>query len=1784
AKSGAASVSRAGLVERLAALRENERPRLLTDLVRTEAAVVLAHSSPEAIAVEREFRQLGFDSLTAVELRNRLSSATGLTLPATLIFDYPTPARLAVHLLAELVGVDGTVDGVAAVTARESADSAGTTDDPIAIVGMSCRFPGGVESPEGLWELVLSGEDAISGFPTDRGWQSDPSIGAAEGQGGFLRNVADFDAGFFGISPREALAMDPQQRVLLEVAWEAAERAGIDPAALRGSRTGVFVGVSGQDYAGLVMRSKDDMAGHATTGLAVSVVSGRLAYALGLEGPAMSVDTACSSSLVSLHLASQALRGGECSLALAGGVTVMTTAANFAGFSRMGGLAGDGRCKAFSNSADGTGWSEGAAVLVLERLSDARRNGHRVLAVVRGSAVNQDGASNGLTAPNGPAQQRVIRQALANSGLLPADVDAVEAHGTGTPLGDPIEAQALLATYGQGRDSGRPLLLGSVKSNIGHTQAAAGAAGLVKMVMALRHGTLPRTLHLTEPSTHVDWSAGAVELLADTVPWPETGRARRAGVSSFGISGTNAHVVLEQAEPVPAEEAASASVPGAVPWLVSARSESALDGQLARIKALAGESTVESSRAESGSAVDIGYSLATGRSLFEHRAVLLATDQGVTEIARGLGTERSTAVLFSGQGSQRLGMGRELYGRFPVFAEALDSVLALLEPELGLGHSLRDVIWGENAGRLDDTGCTQPALFAIEVALFRLVESWGVRPDFVAGHSIGEIAAAHVAGVFSLADACRLVVARGSLMQALPAGGAMVAVQAAEDEITPYLVGQVSIAAVNGPSSVVISGEEDTVLELAARLAEQGRRTTRLRVSHAFHSPLMDPMLDEFRAVADGLTYRQPTVPVVSGLTGGLASAEELCTADHWVRHVREPVRFADGVRTLAGQGATVFLELGPDTVLSAPARESLPTDAVVVPALSKRHGEEAALVTAVARLHVAGASVDWPVFFAGTGARQVDLPTYAFDRERFWPEVAGVEPVDGTDPVDAEFWAAVEREDLESLAARLEVDGGSLRAVLPALSSWRTRRRLRSTVDSWRYREAWQPLTLSTASAGALSGVWLVLAPAAGVADAWVSSLISGLGQSVVRVDIKAAEGPEDAEGIDGTGATDRAALAARLAAAVPESGSVAGVVSLLALDESADATGVSVGLLATAALVQALGDTGIAAPLWTVTRGAVRVVPAESPAGPAQAAVWGLGRVAALEHPQRWGGLVDLPDALDERAVRRLIAVLTDTGDEDQLAVRASGVYGRRMLPAPAAASAADSSADSSAENEERWEPSGTVLITGGTGALGARVARRLASEGVRHLVLLSRRGPAAPGATELLAELTALGARATVTACDVADRDQLERALKAIPADCPLTGVVHTAGVLDDGVLAGLTPERFGTVFRAKVASALLLDELTRDLGLSAFVLFSSVAGSVGNPGQANYAAANAVLDALAERRRALGLPATSIAWGAWDGAGMAGGANGADPTRAGTDGPGHQRASGALDPELAVSALLRVVAEPRPTVVLADLQRPELLTALLSLRPSPLLAELPAAKHALTVIQDARKDGESAASGLRERLRGAPEGERTAMLLSVVRTHCAAVLGHTGAEAIKGDKAFRDLGFDSLTAVELSNRLTELTGLALPASLVFDYPTPRVLAERLLTELLGEPADVRSAEERLAANRPGAALATAAPSVDGDPIVIVGMACRFPGGVRSPEELWRLLAEGRDGIAGFPTDRGWNLDVLAGDGQGRSATRVGGFLYEAPEFDPGFFGISPREALAMDPQQRLLLEVG
>ncbi|MCX5409994.1 beta-ketoacyl synthase N-terminal-like domain-containing protein [Streptomyces sp. NBC_00086] len=897
---------------------------------------------------------------------------------------------------------------------QENERITGAANEPIAIVAMSCRLPGEVASPEELWDLVSGGRDAVSAFPANRGWDLDDVYHPVPGnpgttyvkEAGLLHGAGEFDASFFGISEREALGTDPQQRILLELVWEAFERAGIDPQTVRGTDTGVFAGLMYHDYANAVQKLPEGVDGFLGLGKSGSVFSGRVSYLYDLTGPSVTVDTACSSSLVTLHMAVQALRGGECSMALAAGVAVMATPDAFVGFSSQRALATDGRIKAFSSSADGTNWAEGAGVLLLERLSDARRNGHPVLAVVRGSAVNQDGASNGLTAPNGPSQERVIRQALANARLTTADVDTVEAHGTGTVLGDPIEAQAILATYGQNRGERDPLWLGSLKSNIGHAQAAAGVAGVIKMVMALQNEEIPKTLHIEQPSPAVDWTSGAVELLTEARPWPRReDRPRRAGVSSFGISGTNAHVLLEEAASAPAPVADGTTpvrAAGPVAWPLSARTEEALRDQAGRLDAF-----LDSAPADLDP-YDVGHSLALTRGAFDKRAVVVAEDpetlrqqlraiaEGATAatapgIVRGNRAKGRLAVLFTGQGAQRPGMGRELYETYPVFAEAFDAVAAELDKHLA--KPLKEVVFeAADAAEVNRTEFTQPALFAIETALYRLAESRGVRPHFLAGHSIGELVAAHVAGVWSLPDAARLVAARGRLMQALPAGGAMIAIQGTEEEVVARLVPGVAIAAVNGPTSVVISGTAAAADDVSTHFSLLGRRVKRLLVSHAFHSPLMDPMLAEFREVAAGLTYHAPAIPVVSNLTGDLAATEELTSPDYWVRHVREAVRFKDGLRTLQSRGATTFLELGPTGVLSAMGPGCLTGDTdttAFIPALRGDIPEAQSLVSALGGLFARGISIDWTALFPG--GRRVDLPTYAFQRRNYWLEAGTV-------------------------------------------------------------------------------------------------------------------------------------------------------------------------------------------------------------------------------------------------------------------------------------------------------------------------------------------------------------------------------------------------------------------------------------------------------------------------------------------------------------------------------------------------------------------------------------------------------------------------------------------------------------------------------------------------------------------------------------------------------------------------------------------------------------------------
>ncbi|WP_407289323.1 SDR family NAD(P)-dependent oxidoreductase [Streptomyces sp. BP-8] len=1787
--------------------------------------------------------------------------------------------------------------------------------EPVAIVAMGCRFPGDVASPEELWRLVADGADTVSGLPEDRNWDLEELYDPEPGRpgrsyvrtGAFLGDAAGFDAEFFGINPREALSMDPQQRLWLEVVWEALERAGIDPVSLRGSRSGVFVGLTHQGYAfPSRVSTSDEVAGYRLTGSTAAVAAGRTSYVLGLTGPAVTIDTACSSSLVALHQACHALRSGECSLALAGGVTVMATPNAFVEFSRQRGLASDGRCKSFAAAADGTGWGEGAGALVLERLSDARRNGHPVLAVIRGSAVNHGGAGNGLTAPNGPSQQRLIEDALADARLSPAEVDAVEAHGTGTTLGDPIEARALLATYGQGRAADRPLWLGSVKSNIAHTQAASGVAGVIKMVMAMRHGVLPRTLHVDEPTPHVDWSAGAVRLLTEERRWPADDHPRRAAVSSFGVSGTNAHVVLEQAAPEDlAAEAAvpdtrpAAAGPSATPWVVSGVSRQALRAQAARLAEYA------DARPEVAAA-DIGHALATTRSVFAHRAVVVAADRselvkGLVALSRGeespavvtgpageagagagapAGREK-TVFVFPGQGSQFAGMAAGLLRTSPVFREAVEECAAALAPHVD--WSLLRVLRGEaDDDWLERVDIVQPALFAVMVSLAALWRSVGVEPDAVVGHSQGEIAAACVAGVLSLKDAARVVAVRSKALRALAGHGGMVTVALGETGAAALLAPwgeRLSVAAVNSPSSVVVSGDGEALEELMARCEEDGLRARRIPVDYASHSPQVEAVRDDLHRALAGITPNTPRVAFRSTVTGTFLQADDL-GAEYWYRNLRQPVRLAEVTRELATSGYDTFLEISPHPVLTVPMQETMEhaevTGALVTGSLRRDDGGLDGFLRAAGGLYAHGVDVDWTPVFAGREAARVDLPTYAFQRQQYWlddrdggadlaatglaagdhplvgavvatatgdglvlsgrisarshpwladhavhdtvllpgtaflelalhagqllgvgqvqeltiqaplalPEdgevtlqvvaahrdgaegwtvgvhsrtgdeepwtqhASGVLVEDGPPPAsESGAWPPVDAVALDvsdhytGLADRGYAYGPAFQGLR---SAWRRGESVFAEVrlddehladaESFGLHPAlldaalhavalaagedgaepaqgrplllpfsWSNVALHAVGASALR---VALSPAG--TDAVTVTLTDPAGNPVATVDSlalrpvdparlapahrprhdglyrltwpaapaarQAAPGswalvgsaPGFEESADAPAAlrrhADLAALGESLRAGGPEPDAV--VVSCAT--DPADGDGDSAGMDAVRPttvraleLLQAyLADDQLAASrLVFVTRGAVAAHTEDVPDS-AQAAVWGLVRSAQTEHPDRFV-LVDLDGA--GPPAEQLAAALA-TG-EPQIAVRA----GEALVPRLAKAGIP-------AQRPERERPfaEGTVLITGGTGLLGRLLARHLAAEhGATRLLLVGRQGPSAPGAAELVAELAELGAAAEVAACDVADRDALAALLARIPDSAPLTAVIHAAGVLDDAMVTDVTPERLGRVARPKTDAAAHLDELTRGTDLSAFVLFSSASGVLGTAAQAAYASANAALDALAQRRRAAGLPATSLVWGFWEQqSGMTGHLGEVDLARIARSG------MRPLTSQEGLELFDRALTDGDPVLAALRIDAAALRARAASGAVPPVLRTLagPAVRRAAALGRGATGPSEPTAV---EGLDGLPEDERERVLLDLVRTTVATVLGHRSPDEIADTRGFLELGFDSLTAVELRNRLAAATGRRLPTTLVFDHPTPQAVARHLGTLLAPDgdrpAADVLAGLDRLAA---------------------------------------------------------------------------------------------------------------
>ncbi|WP_342752611.1 type I polyketide synthase [Actinopolyspora alba] len=1632
----------AGLVERLAGLSESERAAALLDLVRGELATVLRLPEAAAVPADRPVRDLGLDSLMAVESRNRLAALVGEKLPASLLFDHPTPTELSRFLATKIPGTESGGARTDVPTTRRA------PDEPIAVVSMAGRYPGGVDSPEGLWRLLVDGCDAVSGFPDRPGWDVaglfDPDPDAvgrtSTDQGGFLHDAGLFDAGFFGVSPREAERLDPQQRLLLETSWEAIERAGLPPSSLDRSLTGVYLGIQSSGYV-LHSGDPDQLDGHVATGVANSTASGRLAYTLGLRGPAVSVDTACSSSLVSIHQAMEALRRGECDLAFAGGVTVMATPVPFIAFSRERLISPDGRCKPFSESADGVGWSEGCGMLLLERLSDARVNGREVLAVLRSSALNQDGRSQGLTAPNGPAQERVIGAALAAGGLEPSDVDAVEAHGTGTALGDPMEANALLATYGQGRDAERPLLVGSIKSNIGHPQAAAGVAGVMKMVLALRHGELPRSLYAEEPTSDVDWSAGPVRLLDEPVSWPvESGRVRRAGVSSFGISGTNAHVILEEAPELEisgsgssvvdvdgsaGEGSGGSLVDVAVPLVVSGGSGAALRANAGRLaEFLEGCSGV--------SLADVGLSLGVGRGVFGCRGSVVAAS--VDGAVSGL------RALSEGRGSQRVGMARGLAGVDGVFRADVEELASAFEGVLS--RSLLSVMWAEDSAEAGDwadegseaggllwwTEFAQPALFVVEVALFRRLRRLGVAPGVLVGHSVGELVAVYVAGGLSLVDAARLVAARARLMQGCRADGVMVSVGASEDELRAVLPQGAWLAAVNGPGLCVVSGDAEAVGEVAAHFEGLGRRTRWLSVSHAFHSGHMDPALSELERVAGQCVFGELSVPVVSNVTGQLLTGEEMCSPGYWARHVRQPVRFADGVETALAAGVDVFVECGPDGTASAMAAQCVPDDVAtrLIPALraggdsSGQLGEAESFVAALGALHTAGHAPDWEVFYHGSGAKPVLLPTYAFQREHYWLDTTPTHGNVRARSADDPLWNALTAGRTEEVTDLLGLPAESrayLESLVPHVAEWYRDREADAALSDWLYDEHWEATLPTSGTAGAPEGRWLLLAVSEDpVVDATARAL-EAAGVDIERIAMS----------------TDPAPVVARLESE-PWEGAL--LVGAFAHHEQHDSPALTAELSRVVDLVEAVRRTPTTTGLWCVTRGAVSTGDADPVHHPLQSLVWGLGRVVGLEHPDHLGGLVDVPENLDATALAELPSVLAAHDDEDQLALRPNPAGGvRRMVRRVVRARPPHRRKDLAFE--------GAVLVTGGTGGLGARTARWLAecARGPLHLVLVSRRGGDAPGVGALRTELAELGVKVTVAGCDVADRGELARLLGGL--DEPVRAVFHAAGTSELVPLSQLDAEAIEPQLASKVAGAANLHALLDPEPLEAFVLYGSIAGFWGSGEQGAYAAANAFLDGLSRYRNDRGMAATVLHWGPWAEGGMVTEEADAQLRRRGLE---------PMAPEAAFRGLELALRGGRPSLVVANVDWSRFAPSFSFARSRPLLHGVAEAELALTENSSTGEPGDE--SHQHTRLRDAAPEERADVALDIVREEVAAVLGMSGPEAIAVDQSFQEIGLDSLLAVQVQQRLSTVVDQKLSPSLLFDHPTARALAEFLL----------------------------------------------------------------------------------------------------------------------------------
>jgi acyl transferase domain-containing protein/D-arabinose 1-dehydrogenase-like Zn-dependent alcohol dehydrogenase/acyl carrier protein len=1661
-----------------------------------------------------------------------------------------------------------------------------------AIVGYAARFPGAPDADR-FWDVLREGRDAISVVPKDR-WDVDeffdPEPGASgkvvTRRAGLVDDVTGFDAPFFGISAREARWVDPQHRLLLETAWRAVEHSGTAPSALADTNTGVFVGLSTHDYLGM---ASDELAypeieAYLAIGTSNAAAAGRISYRLGLQGPAVAVDTACSSSLVAIHQACQALRLGECDLALAGGANVLLSPATMITFSSAQMLAPDGRCKTFDAAADGYVRGEGCGVIVIKRLEDAIRDGDRIRAVIRGSAVNQDGASGGLTVPNGVAQQRVIADALKRADLEPSDVGYLEAHGTGTSLGDPIEAQAAGAVLGAGRDPSRPLLIGSAKTNIGHLEAAAGIAGVIKVILSLEHETLPKHLHFENPSPHIPWDRLAVQVVKETIPWERNGQTRIAGVSSFGFAGTNAHVILEEAPEEVAQPAASPRLveqPEGPRWDVAAGAAPRfsilpLSAQTpAALVQVADKYRSWLSAHPEATLADVCFTAGVGRAHLEHRAALvvnsresavellgaLADDRPAPGLVRGESHDTpKTAWLFTGQGSQYPGMARELFDTEPVFAETLNRCAAAVADVLE--KPLREVIFDadspDSEETLRQTSYAQPALFAVEVGLARLWQSWGFEPDVLVGHSVGQYSAACVAGVFTLEDGALLMAERGRLFGSLPAGGRMVAVFTAAERVESLTddFPSLSVAAYNG-ANTVLSGPAQDLQKAVAALAADGVRCDWLETSHAFHSALLDPILDEFESYAERFNFSTPQRILIDNRTGAALGRSVKLDGAYWRRHARQPVEFAKSVRTLADLNCKVLLEIGPRPVLTAAALGTWPDPATaprVITSLRRTTADQRQITEAVADAYVLGHLPEFATF-RQTHARKIDLPTYPFEHRQYWFRDNRQRP-DKQLHLAARTEAVGLLEDgrIEELATPLDGASGDHETVnvLTKLAAQHNQQRTTQSIADDRYEIRWEKSAAPLSSAEAGEGLtWILIGDDRDAIRPLVDVLTAGGHRHrILGLPVSDPDEEKLADALRAAAVDDSTLRIVHVAAL--DSETATSMRSLLRMQHRI--------LGGTRRLFRAAIAAELGVPIWLVTRGAQRVTDADTVA-PDQSCLWGFGRGASLELPHVWGGLADLSEGRENEADEwyRFISRITTLRDsaimEDQIALRDQAVYVPRLVRRAGTAGATTLGLRAGA----------TYLVTGGVGSIGLEIAGYLAAHGARHLVLTSRRAPSDDAQQQIDTLSEQHGCEVRVIAADVADAHDVARLLTTVRAELPpLAGIVHAAGEIGTTPLSNLDDAEVDRVFAGKVWGAWHLSEAAVDLQLDFFISTSSIASVWGGFGQTAYGAANAFLDGLAWRLREQGIYGVSVNFGPWS-AGMA---DAESRTRL------DQRGVRTLSPADALAGLADVVAassaQGSAQGVVARIDWARFLPLYQQTGRRAFLAELerevPSQMNA--VVPSSTLSGKTK---LVERLTSAPVQQRKRLLTDYLRDVVAEVTRVDAAE-IREDAGFFDLGMDSLMAVELRRRIEHGVGKEIPVTLVMDHPRLSNAAGYLLGDVLG-------LGEQVAAPRPASVVRTRTD----EPIAIVAVSCRFPG-APDPEAFWELLSDGVDAIQEVPEDR-FDIDEFYDpdpETPGKTYTRFGGFLDGVDGFDPEFFGISPREAVWIEPQQRLMLE--